>query len=153
MDIILKPVAYVKNERTEREDDNWGEIKSEITLIPEIPAEAITGLNEFSHLEVTFYFDKISASDTKTYSRVPRGLKDLPEVGIFTQRASKRPNKLGITICELINIKDKTIFVKGLDALNETPVLDIKPVLKEFLPDRNDIKQPSWVHEIMKNYW
>lgn len=153
MDIILKPVAYVRNERTEREDDNWGEIKSEITLIPEIPAEAFTGLNEFSHLEITFYFDKISESDIKTYSRIPRGLKGLPEVGIFTQRASKRPNKLGITICELINIKDKTIFVKGLDALDKTPVLDIKPVLKEFLPDKSDVKQPGWVHEIMKNYW
>lgn len=153
MEIILKPVAYVKNERIEREDDNWGEIRSEITLIPEIPAEALNGLNEFSHIEVTFYFDKISEADTKTYLRAPRGLKNLPEIGIFTQRASKRPNKLGITICELIDIKDKVIFVKGLDALNGTPVVDIKPVLKEFLPGKDHVKQPAWVHEIMKNYW
>ncbi|HEX2788568.1 MAG TPA: tRNA (N6-threonylcarbamoyladenosine(37)-N6)-methyltransferase TrmO [Ignavibacteria bacterium] len=153
MEIILKPVAIVKNVRTEREDDNWGEINSEITLIPEIPAEALTGLKEFSHIEVIFYFDKISEADTKTYSRIPRGMHGLPEVGIFTQRASKRPNKLGVTICKLTDIKDKTIFVKGLDAIDGTPVLDIKPALKEFLPDRNEVTQPDWVNEIMKNYW
>jgi tRNA-Thr(GGU) m(6)t(6)A37 methyltransferase TsaA len=153
MEIILNPVAFVKNIRTDREDDNWGEIESEITLIPGIPTEALKGLKEFSHIEVIFYFDKISETDTKTFSRFPRGLKNLPETGIFAQRASKRVNKLGVTICKLIDVKDKTIFVKGLDAIDGTPVLDIKPALKEFLPEKSSMNQPDWVHEIMKNYW
>lgn len=56
-----------------------------------------------------------------------------------------------MTICELIDIKQNTITVKGLDAINGTPILDIKPVFKEYLP--RETKQPYWVSELMKNYW
>ena len=84
--------------------------------------------------------------------RHPRGNRDWPEVGIFAQRNKDRPNHLGLTIVNVIKHDGRSLFVKGLDAINGTPVLDIKPVLAEFLP-HEPIRQPDWSHELMKDYW
>ncbi|MBS1493577.1 MAG: tRNA (N6-threonylcarbamoyladenosine(37)-N6)-methyltransferase TrmO [Bacteroidetes bacterium] len=151
-EIILNPIGKIFNERTEIEDDNWGEVVSRIELNDEIEIDSIKGIEEFSHLEVIYYFDKVDDAKIISGARHPRNLKHLPEVGIFSQRAKNRPNKLGLTTVQLLEVKDKTLFVKGLDAINGTPVIDIKPVFKDFLP-QGEVKQPDWVNEIMKNYW
>jgi tRNA (Thr-GGU) A37 N-methylase len=73
-------------------------------------------------------------------------------VGIFSQRGKNRPNRLGLTTVKLIKREDRTLMVQGLDCIDGTPILDIKPVMKEFLP-KEKVQQPAWVDEIMRNYW
>lgn len=151
MDIILQPQAYVKNTRTDQSDDFWGSITSEIELAEGVPADALNGIEDFSHLEIIFYFDKADKSKA-VYKYHPRGNKNWPEVGIFAQRKKDRPNSIGLTIAELIKREGNKIWVKNLDAIDGTPILDIKPVLKEFLP-AGQIRQPQWSKELMENYW
>ena len=151
MDIHLQPVAFIKNKRVEATDDFWGAVVSEIELAPQVPPEAFDGIDEYSHLEIIFHFHQ--SDPTKiVYSGHPRGNKDWPHVGIFAQRKKDRPNALGLTIAELIKRDGNKIYVKYLDAIDGTPVIDIKPVMKEFLPSGN-IKQPTWSVELMKEYW
>lgn len=151
MDIVLQPVAYLTNTRTEATDDYWGSVISEIELVPGIPAKAFDGVDSYSHLEIIFYFDKADRSKAVFHGH-PRGNTAWPAVGIFAQRKRDRPNAIGITIAELVKREGNKIWVKYLDAIDGTPVLDIKPVLKEFLP-AGEIKQPDWSHELMQQYW
>ncbi|MBE2254642.1 MAG: SAM-dependent methyltransferase [Ignavibacteria bacterium] len=153
MDFIFKDIGVVHNERNERIDDNWGNVISEIILNEEIPSEAVNNLIEFSHIEVIYFFHLINENEELNFKRIPRGLENLYPVGIFSQRASKRPNKIGNSICELLDVKNKKIIVKGLDAMNNSPVIDIKPVYSCFLPDKSRIIEPEWVKIITKNYW
>jgi len=151
MKISIEPVAYVTNARREAIDDNWSEIPSSITLADSIPSEAFAGIEQFSHLEIIFYFDKVDESDV-VYSGRPRGNPNYPVTGIFAQRKKDRPNKIGLCTVELLTHEDRTITVKNLDAIDGTPVLDIKPVFKSFLPQK-EIMEPDWVSDLMKNYW
>ena len=147
----MLPVAFVCNNRSEAIDDNWKEIISEITLANNIPEEAFNNISSFSHLEIIFFFDKVKEEDVVFHGH-PRGNNNYPDCGIFVQRKKDRPNKIGICTVELIKHEGKTITVKYLDAIDGTPVLDIKPVIKQFQPQK-EIMQPQWVDELMKNYW
>jgi tRNA-Thr(GGU) m(6)t(6)A37 methyltransferase TsaA len=151
MEIKISPVAFVKNTRQEPDDDNWGDIISEIILADDIPAEALSNITGFSHLEIIYYFDKVKPGAI-VYSGHPRGNTNYPVVGIFGQRKKDRPNMLGLCTVELLSLNGKTLTVKYLDAINGTPVLDIKPVFKEF-QTQSAIKQPAWVAALMKQYW
>lgn len=151
MSILLEPVAFVKNTRTDLSDDFWGSVISEVELAENLPADAFSGIDEFSHLEIIFHFNQSDKSKI-VFSGHPRGNKDWPHTGIFAQRKKDRPNALGLTIVELVKREGNKIWVRYLDAIDGTPVLDIKPVMKEFLPIR-EIKQPQWSVELMGNYW
>ena len=151
MTITTEPVAFVKNARADLSDDFWGTVVSEIELAENIAADAFNGIDEFSHLEIIFHFNQSDKSKI-VFSGHPRGNKDWPDVGIFAQRKKDRPNALGLTIVELVKREGNKIWVKYLDAIDGTPILDIKPVLKEFLPQK-EIRQPKWCSELMKDYW
>ena len=148
----LQPIAFVRSPIGEIKDDNWGEVKSIIELFPAFKEEAFDGIDQFSHLEIIYFFHRVKTEQIVTDSRHPRNNKDWPKFGIFAQRGKTRPNCIGLTIVKLIQRKGKSITVLGLDAIDGSPVLDIKPVMKEFLP-REDVIQPSWSSELMKNYW
>ena len=152
MQFEISPIATVYNERKEMSDDFWGEVISKIKLNDGFAADALDGIEDFSHIEIIFIFDKALAANIVTGSEHPRENKAWPKVGIFAQRKKNRPNGIGTTICELVKREGKTLFVKKLDAIDGTPVVDIKPVLKEFLPG-SAIKQPKWSTELMKDYW
>jgi len=152
MKIQLTPIGYVKNERKEVIDDHWEAIISEIILADNIIEKALDGIEAFSHLEVIFYMDKVSDEKAKAQHRHPRNDSNLPKLGTFAQRNKNRPNKIGLTTVELLERKGRTLKVKKLDAIDGTPILDIKPVMKEFEP-KGDIKQPEWTQVIMKDYW
>jgi tRNA-Thr(GGU) m(6)t(6)A37 methyltransferase TsaA len=151
MEINLKPIAWVKNIRDNPVDDHWGEIISEITLDEKIPAAAFDHISDFSHLEVIYFFDRTN-SDNIFYKRRPRGNPNYPEVGIFSQRNKDRPNQLGLCTVELIWHRERSIGVKWLDAINGTPVLDIKPVFREF-NHGFETNQPAWVSDLLKDYF
>ncbi len=149
-EILIKPVAYVRNKRLEAADDNWSSIEQTIELADGYLEECLDGIESFSHLEIIFYFDK--STKTFTGSEHPSENKAYPKVGIFAQRKKDRPNHLGATIVSLVKHSGRKLTVKNLDAIDGTPVLDIKPVFKEYLPEGKVI-QPDWVKELMKNYW
>lgn len=146
-------IAKVYNERKNPEDDNWGNIISDIQLNDELfSTDALIGIDEFSHLEIIYFMHLVVPEKIITGSRRPRNLQHLPEVGIFAQRPKARPNRLGLSRCELLEVNGFTLNVKGLDAINNTPVIDIKPYFNEFSP-RGKIFEPKWVSEIMKDYY
>jgi tRNA (adenine37-N6)-methyltransferase len=151
MEIIIKPLAWVKNNRDKPIDDHWGNIISEIVLDETIPEEAFNHITDFSHLEIIYCFDKARENNI-LYSRRPRGNPGYPDIGIFSQRNKDRPNHIGLCTVELIWHKERSIGVKMLDAIDGTPVLDIKPVFKEFRLT-NEIRQPDWVADLMKYYF
>ncbi len=151
MEIKLQPIAFVKNERKVPSDDFWGNIITEIELADHIPTEAFNNISDFSHLEIIFFFDKTNPKEI-VFSGHPRDNKNFPSVGIFGQRKKDRPNSIGLCTVELLEHNGRKIKVKYLDAIDGTPVLDIKPVFKEF-QEKGEIKQPNWVTELMSNYW
>lgn len=132
-------------------DDQWDDEHAWIELLPPFSERALLGLEDFSHCLVVYVFDQ-AAWDAEKMSRHPRGNKDWPEVGIFAQRAKDRPNRLGVTVCRVIKVEGLTVHVAGLDAIDGTPVVDIKPWMTEFGP-RGKAVQPTWSTELMKDYW
>jgi len=151
MELLLKPVATVKNSRAAPTDDYWGSVTSEIELAEDIPTEAFDSISDFSHLEIIYYFNRVDSKDIVFAGR-PRGNPAYPVVGIFGQRKKDRPNAIGLCTVQLVEHKGRVIVVKGLDAIDGTPALDIKPVFKEFL-SKGEIEQPVWVADLMKDYW
>jgi tRNA-Thr(GGU) m(6)t(6)A37 methyltransferase TsaA len=150
--IIVSPIAHVANARTEMHDDHWGPVISEITLVESLTPQALEGIEEFTHVEILYLFDRIDPADIEFGARHPRENPEWPEVGIFAQRARARPNRIGSCVAEVVLHNGRTLTVRGLDALDGTPVLDIKPVMAEFLP-RGSVRQPQWSRELMRNYW
>jgi tRNA (adenine37-N6)-methyltransferase len=151
MNITVQPVAFVTNTRNEPIDDQWSEVVSGITLADHVPSEALLGLDQFSHLEIIYYFDRVNVSEV-VFAGHPRGNRSYPRTGIFGQRKKDRPNQLGLTTVELVAVEDRRLTVRYLDAIDGTPVLDIKPVFRQFQVKR-EIVQPAWVEDLMKNYW
>jgi tRNA (adenine37-N6)-methyltransferase len=151
MQIHVSPVAIVKNSRQVPADDYWGAVVSDIELAENIPTAAFDGITQFSHLEIIFYFNKALPEDI-VFSGYPRGNTGYPLTGIFAQRKKDRPNNIGLCTVELLLHTGRCITVKYLDAIDGTPVLDIKPVFREFEP-KTAIAQPEWSTDLMKNYW
>ncbi len=152
MAIALEPIGFVEAARDVAKDDDWGATEATIVLAPELPEDSLTGLGDFSHVEVLFHFDKVPLSKITTGARHPRNNTAWPKVGIFAQRGKGRPNRLGSTICRVVRCEGRRLIVAELDAIDGTPVLDLKPVMREFQP-RGAVQQPSWVGELMADYW
>jgi len=148
----IQSIGTVHNNRPAISDDFWGEVISEIKLHETFGSEALAGIEQFSHVEIIYVFDKAVGSPVVTDSEHPRENPAWPKVGIFAQRKKNRPNWLGATICPVIKTEGNSLFVKMLDAIDGTPVVDIKPMMQEFLP-QEPITQPQWSSELMKDYW
>jgi tRNA-Thr(GGU) m(6)t(6)A37 methyltransferase TsaA len=152
-EIRVRPVARIHNLRRALDnDDRWGGVVSEIVLDQRLPVECLVGLEMFSHAEIIFYFHKAAGAGRVPLVRHPRDNPAWPKVGVFAQRNKNRPNSIGLSIVRIVRREDRSLFVEGLDALDGTPVLDIKPIMAEFLP-RGEVCQPEWSHELMNTYW
>jgi tRNA (adenine37-N6)-methyltransferase len=150
--ILITPVGYVKAGRSEAADDAWDTVPARIELDGgQFTPEALAGLADFSHVEVIFHFHATGARP-ETGARHPRGNTQWPKVGIFAQRGKDRPNRIGATICRVLSVHGTTLEVAGLDAIDGTPVIDIKPVMRGFLP-RGTVREPAWATELMDGYW
>ena len=151
--IALTPIGRVSSARTEPVDDNWDSVESAIQLDrARFTPDSTAGLSDFSHIEVIYCFDRVGPGEIQMGARHPRGRTDWPKVGIFAQRGKGRPNRLGVTVCRLLAVDGLKLHVEGLDAIDGTPVLDIKPVMRGFLP-RGEIREPAWAGELMRGYW
>ncbi len=152
--IALNPIGSVHSPRSEAKDDFWGNVTSVIELdSTRFDPEAVLGLTDFSHILVIYYFNGVSDESIVTGANHPRGNPEWPRVGIFAQRKKDRPNKLGVSVCELLEVDGLELKVKALDAIDGTPVLDIKPHVREFEPDPARVRQPQWMTELMRDYF
>jgi tRNA-Thr(GGU) m(6)t(6)A37 methyltransferase TsaA len=148
---LLKPIGYVKSPITQPSDQAWGQVIAEIHVDAALTA-GLGGLDQFSHVVVIFLMHHATFDAARDLVRRPQGRADMPELGIFAQRARHRPNPIGITAVELVKIEDKVLTVRGLDAIDGTPVLDIKPYFPAF--DRVDSAHvPEWVVRLMAGYF
>ncbi|MEV5276818.1 SAM-dependent methyltransferase [Streptomyces sp. NPDC051993] len=153
VDVVCRPVGWVVGGRREVADDHWGGETAVIRLDDEqFGPDALYGLADFSHLEVVFHFDRVAPEKIVSGARRPRGNPDWPLVGVFAQRGKNRPNRLGVSRCRVLAVDGLDVQVAGLDAVDGTPVLDIKPYLAEFGP-RGETVQPSWSVELMRDYY
>jgi tRNA (adenine37-N6)-methyltransferase len=151
--IEVSPIGRVVGGRREPIDDDWGRVEATIALDPgQFTADALLSLDAFSHLEVVFHFHAAAVDEISTGARRPRGRADWPLVGIFAQRGKGRPNRIGVTVCEILAVEGLNVHVRGLDAIDGTPVLDLKPVMQGFLP-RGQVREPEWARELMAGYW
>jgi tRNA (adenine37-N6)-methyltransferase len=149
----MEPIGHVRGGRRIVEDDGWGPIVSTVEFDPEqIEQDGLTGLEGFSHVEVVYVFDQVDPLSVCRGKRHPRGRADWPEVGILAQRAKDRPNRIGLTTCTLRSIGHLAIEVAGLDAVEGSPVLDVKPYMSGFAP-RGPVHEPRWSQQLMEGYW
>ena len=149
----IEPVGHVRGGRGQPVDDDWGQSRARIELDPaRFGPQALSGLADFSHVEIIFLFDRVPDEEIEFGARRPRGRADWPAVGIFAQRGKNRPNRLGLCVARIVAVDGLGLEVEGLDAIDGTPVIDIKPVMKGFAP-RGEIREPAWAAEIMKDYW
>ena len=148
----MEPVAVVRAGRSEPRDDHWGGSRAFIELLAPFDADSIAGLETFSHLEVLFHFHRVQPTRIERGARHPRNNADWPAVGIFAQRGKNRPNRLGSSVVRIVSVQGTTIEVAELDAIDGTPVIDLKPVMHDFLP-RETVQEPAWCAELMREYW
>jgi tRNA-Thr(GGU) m(6)t(6)A37 methyltransferase TsaA len=151
-EIVMRPIGVVRGGRTEPIDDHWAGVEAEIALDDRFGPDALLGLSEFSHLDVVYVFHGVDEDDIVVGARHPREREDWPLVGIFAQRGRVRPNRLGVGTCRLLGVHGRTLRVADLDAIDGSPVLDVKPHLLEMGP-RSPVREPSWVVELMHDYW
>lgn len=153
MDYSITPIGHVEGGRAVPEDDDWGGSRAAIVLDPaRFTPEALMGLDEFSHAEIIFLFDRVTDDTIETGARHPRGRTDWPKIGIFAQRGKNRPNRLGVTVARIVGVDGLRLELEGLDAIDGTPIVDIKPVMSGFAP-RGEFREPRWSLEIMGGYW
>ena len=145
--IKLEPIGFVHNGIRKKKREGWESVVSEIALSPKYE-EGLEGIEEYSHVLVLFWLSRVPSNARGRRLKIhPRSRRDLPRVGIFATRTQYRPNPIGLTQVRLLK-RDKNILrVKGLDALNGTPVLDIKPISpRTEIPPK--IRVPDWVHRL-----
>lgn len=151
--INLTPIGVVFSSRKKAEDDNWDSEQVHIELnTSQFSSEALMGLSDFSHVEILFYMDQVDPAKIEKTARHPRNNTEWPKVGIFSQRGKNRPNQIGTTICRVLKVDGHKLYLEGLDAIDGSPVLDIKPWVIEFAP-RGSVFQPKWISELMQKYW
>jgi len=150
--VTFHSIGVVRNDVSKMSAGNWAKVQSRIEIDNDLVA-GLQGLADFSHLVVVFHLDQIPAFDKeKQLLRNPRGMEHLTPVGMFAQRTKFRPNPIGVTPVRLVSIVGNTLIVTGLDAMDGTPVLDVKPYIPEF--DRaDDVKMPAWVATMVPGYF
>jgi len=144
--LTLRPIGHVENEVRKGQQAIWEDMESRVVLDRQW-AEALQGLDEFSHLVIIFWLDR--PDETEVPLRVhPESREDMPLVGLFATRTPLRPNPIGLTTVELLSVEGTTLRVRGLDAFDGTPVLDIKPYLI-----RGDLKSEASVPRWLRSLW
>jgi tRNA-Thr(GGU) m(6)t(6)A37 methyltransferase TsaA len=145
------PIGVVRSRVTEPVDLDWGKVESRVVLEPGLRA-GLRGLEQFSHVLVVAWLHGAAFDPARHLVRRPRGLAELPELGIFAQRAKDRPNPLGVTVVKLVSVEPDGITVRGLDAIDGTPVLDLKPHFPVFDSPAGATVAP-WVETLMRGYF
>jgi tRNA-Thr(GGU) m(6)t(6)A37 methyltransferase TsaA len=144
-------IGVVYNEVKEPTDQGWGKVVSEVVL-DESMTDGLDGIEEFSHLLILFWMHRAAEAEPVRMRRRPQGREDMPEMGIFAQRARHRPNPIGITTVKLLRRERNRLYVQGLDAINGTPILDVKPYVPAYDAAESP-RVPEWVDRLMTTYF
>jgi tRNA-Thr(GGU) m(6)t(6)A37 methyltransferase TsaA len=150
-ELQVRPIGIVRSSAKDPVDHGWGRVESLIEIRPEL-RPGLRGLDDFSHVLVVAWLDKADFDPARHLVRRPRGQADMPELGIFAQRAKDRPNPLGISVVELVRVEPTGVRVRGLDAIDGTPILDLKPYFPDFDSARR-ARVPEWVARLMQGYF
>ena len=146
------PIATVTSSRTEAIDDDWDAVQTTITLLAPFGPDAVAGLDAFSHLEVVYLFHLVDPATVHTGARVPRAIRrGLPSASSPSGRRTGRTGS-GCRRASSWRWTAPTLRVRGLDAVDGTPIIDLKPYMSEFAP-RTAVRQPAWSRELMAGYW
>ena len=147
-DLVVRPIGRVIHGRPwPPGDERWEDLGAEIELEPAW-ADALDGLDGFSHIWVVWWPDRVSSGDTSGALHVrPEGREEMPEVGLFATRSPRRPNPIAITVVRLVERQGNRLTVVGLDACIGSPILDLKPYLQrgDLIPDAIS---PAWLEQL-----
>lgn len=144
-------IGTVYNAVKEPTDEGWGDVVSEIVL-DESLTDGLDGIEDFSHVLVLYWMHRAAEAEPVRMRRRPQGREDMPEIGIFAQRARHRPNPIGVTAVTLLRRDKNRLVVQGLDAIDGTPVVDVKP----YVPNYDTVvtpRVPEWVARLMQRYF
>jgi tRNA-Thr(GGU) m(6)t(6)A37 methyltransferase TsaA len=144
-------IGTIYNAVKEPTDEGWSSVVSEIVL-DESLADGLEGIEQFSHVLVLYWMHRAAEAEPVRMRRRPQGRADMPEIGIFAQRARHRPNPIGVTAVELVQREKNRLWVRGLYAINGTPVVDLKPYVRQFDTVESP-RVPEWVDRLMVNYF
>ena len=148
----LTPIGYVSSPRTDPGNTvGWGDVEARIDLTADLGRHALDGLADFSHAEILFWFDRTTPRPSYAEPFRARGRADMPLVGVFAARGPNRPNPIGASPCRIVEVGDSWLTVRGLDAVDRTPVLDIKPVMATFIP--RNVTEPEWSRRLLADYY
>lgn len=145
MDINLTPIGVIKNNIREPRREDWQTVVSEI-IVKEDLKEALDRIEEFSHITILYWMHEVSPSQRSVMRVHPRGKQNLPLVGVLASRSPARPNPIGIITAKLVERRDNVLKVIGLDAVDGTPVLDIKPYIPGY-DSPTKAETPGWITE------
>jgi tRNA-Thr(GGU) m(6)t(6)A37 methyltransferase TsaA len=148
--MTIDPIGVVHNAIHDPVDEGWGAVSYEVRLEPRFEG-SLAGLEAFSHAVVVYWMHKASFDPSEHLVRRPRDRSDMPLLGIFAQRARHRPNPLGVSAVPIEGVKGRSLFVRGLDAMDGTPVLDIKPHVP-FFDAPKDPHVPDWMYRLLDGY-
>jgi tRNA-Thr(GGU) m(6)t(6)A37 methyltransferase TsaA len=139
-EICLTPIGYVKTAADNNQIKNRTHL-SQIIVNPEL-APALDGVADYSHLYVLFWIHELAAEKREILKVYPRGRTDLPLSGVFATRSPVRPNPIGLTVVELVAVEGNVLTVRGLDAYDGSPVLDLKPY--DLMDEKENVRVPAW---------
>ena len=139
---MIQPIGYVKNSLGRRPYNKWRDTESEL-IISEEYQEALYRLDEFSHIAVIFYLHEM---DRKFRTKIhPTGNLEYPLMGAFATRTPNRPSRIALTTCKMLSVEGNVLRVKGLDAYDGSPILDIKPYYGKPV---EDLKVRQWIRRV-----
>ncbi len=142
--IAVNPIGYVKTEAVGDEVKDKLRV-SQIVLNDKL-VNALDGIIGFSHVFVIFWMSQIPDDKRMILKVHPRGRMDMPLLGVFATRTNLRPNPIGLTLVELLKVEDRTLTVRGLDAFDGTPILDIKPFDSWDIAEKARV--PEWWNKL-----
>lgn len=145
--VSIRPVGVVRNEVRESRPDGWEHVRSSIIVREEL-AMGLEGIDDYSHIIVIFAFDKVPESEQRLKVQM-HGMPAVPEQGVFATRSQRRPSPIGVSVVQLLRRRGNVLWVAGLDAINETPVLDIKPYFAHY-DSVADARVPEWAQQVTR---
>jgi tRNA-Thr(GGU) m(6)t(6)A37 methyltransferase TsaA len=151
--MTLKAIGIVRNgiRQALPAKSDWGKIVSDIVIDGTL-VEALAGLEEFSHIIVLYWMHGVAATGQVPTKVHPRGKRELPAVGLFATRSPNRPNPVGKATVRLLQCQGNILKVEGLDAIDGTPVIDIKP----YIPGYDSVTNaeiPQWMANLLAEHY
>lgn len=142
--IRIKPLGKAKNKVSKPMLPGWKDVETEIVINKKY-VKGLDGIEDYSHVIVVYWMDKETECHLKHH---PQARLDVPYVGIFACRCPQRPNRIAVSTVEMLSIKNNVLKVKGLDIVDGTPIIDIKPYTPQYDEIRNS-KVPAWVEKLI----